>query len=337
MFFCRYDQGVKLFKKLMAPRSEYEITKYWKYTDKVYLSVVCTAFNQELYIIDAINSFLAQQTEYKFEIIIHDDASCDSTSKIVREYFYNYPNIIKLILQKENQYSKNFHLPFNNSIELACGEYVAICEGDDYWVCNKKIQKQIELFKVKKNLSLIHCDAVDYDVDKNEMVKSWVPSSIINTDSLFKSNRIRTLTTMFRLTDYLGYRSIFDDEMKKWRLGDWPLWIYLSTLGEVYLLKNTTGIYRILPESASNSNSQLKRNEFLFSTLQMRHYLCKNYFFSPDRMRSIFNVSVKYNILFGTELLSDAEKKCSLKLKLVLYLNRVIPIWKIHKIIRKLI
>jgi hypothetical protein len=73
-------------KKLIAPLNEGEIKKHWIYTDRVYISSVCFTFNQKGYIRDTIDSFLAQETIYRFEIIIHDDASTDGTRDVLLEY-----------------------------------------------------------------------------------------------------------------------------------------------------------------------------------------------------------------------------------------------------------
>ncbi|KKG09287.1 glycosyltransferase [Methanosarcina sp. 2.H.A.1B.4] len=106
------------------------------------VSICCITYNQEKYIRDAIESFLMQETDFPFEIIIHDDASTDGTADIIREYEKKYPRIIKPIYQTENQYSKGIKVTL-----LACkeskGKYIAFCEGDDYWTYPLKLQKQI--------------------------------------------------------------------------------------------------------------------------------------------------------------------------------------------------
>jgi len=75
-------------------------------TIKPLVSICCITYNHEKYIGDAIESFLMQETDFPFEIIIHDDASTDATADIVREYEKKYPDVIKPIYQTENQYSK---------------------------------------------------------------------------------------------------------------------------------------------------------------------------------------------------------------------------------------
>ncbi|WP_082913010.1 glycosyltransferase family 2 protein [Providencia heimbachae] len=144
---------------LKAPENEASIMNHWKYTDKVYVSCVCITFNQEGYIRDAINGMLAQITDYKFEIVIHDDVSNDNTRKILLEYKNKYPNIIKLVLQTENQYQQGKKItPL--AIAHADGEYIALCEGDDYWIDEYKIQKQINELLLNENINFVITHAI---------------------------------------------------------------------------------------------------------------------------------------------------------------------------------
>ncbi|MEZ9786619.1 glycosyltransferase family 2 protein [Vibrio breoganii] len=146
--------------KLKAPVSEEDIMSHWIYTDKVYISCVCITFNQELYIRDAIDSFLAQVTEYKFEIVIHDDLSTDKTRTILKEYKFRYPSIIKLVLQKENQYSLGKKItPI--AVSYAEGDYIALCEGDDFWNDCNKIDVQYKNMHGKTDISFHPCFYID--------------------------------------------------------------------------------------------------------------------------------------------------------------------------------
>lgn len=106
------------------------------------VSVCCITYNHEDYIRDAIEGFLMQETDFPFEIIIHDDASTDTTADIIRDYERKYPDIIKPIYQTENQYSKGEKVTFF-TFKAARGKYIALCEGDDYWIDPLKLQKQI--------------------------------------------------------------------------------------------------------------------------------------------------------------------------------------------------
>ena len=107
------------------------------------ISICCTTYNHELYIAEAIDGFLMQETDFPFEILIRDDCSTDGTDEIVKQYADRYPNLIKPVFEKENQYSKGVKaMPV--LLKKALGKYIALCEGDDYWSDPFKLCIQIE-------------------------------------------------------------------------------------------------------------------------------------------------------------------------------------------------
>ena len=110
----------------------------------VEVSVICNAFNHGRYIRDALNGFVMQKTDFKFEVLVHDDASTDNTADIIREFEEKYPDIIKPIYQTENQYSKDVWITDVYQVRRSKGKYLALCEGDDYWTDPDKLQKQYD-------------------------------------------------------------------------------------------------------------------------------------------------------------------------------------------------
>ena len=109
------------------------------------VSICCATYNHERYIRDVIDGFLMQKTTFPIEIIIHDDASTDETARIVKEYAEKHPDLIVPIFQTENQYSKNKESIFAWFVyPRSRGKYIALCEGDDYWVDPIKLQKQVD-------------------------------------------------------------------------------------------------------------------------------------------------------------------------------------------------
>ena len=108
------------------------------------LSVVCLAYNAAPYIRAALDGFMAQKTGFPFEVLIHDDASTDGTADIIREYADRRPDLIRAVFQRENQFSKGVAVSSTHLWPLIRGEYVAMCEGDDYWTDPLKLQKQVD-------------------------------------------------------------------------------------------------------------------------------------------------------------------------------------------------
>ncbi|HEM8266253.1 glycosyltransferase family 2 protein [Providencia vermicola] len=217
---------------LKAPENEASIMKHWKYTDKVYVSCVCITFNQEGYIRDAINGMLAQVTDYKFEVIIHDDVSNDNTRKILLEYKNKYPNIIKLVLQTENQYQKGKKItPL--AVAEAIGEYIALCEGDDYWIDINKIQKQVKCLEENKDINICFTSAQKLTHKNNleEYAKHNVAKTIYSTSNVIRGGG-----------EFMPTASIM---VKKTIINTLPEWYHIAPVGDYFLQ-----IYSSLPNGA---------------------------------------------------------------------------------------
>jgi len=114
---------------------------------------VCLAYNHEKYIRQCLDGFVMQETNFPFEIIVHEDASTDSTASIIREYEANYPNLFHPIYQTENQYSKKDGSVTRFALGAVRGKYIAMCEGDDYWTDPQKLQKQFDAMELDTSLS----------------------------------------------------------------------------------------------------------------------------------------------------------------------------------------
>ena len=125
-------------------RTEDEIMNRWGGKTDPVVSICCLTYNHEPYIEDALKGFLIQETDFPFEIIVHDDASTDRTADTIRDYHARYPRLIRPILQTENQYSQRVKITASIMIPRAQGEFIALCEGDDYWTAADKLARQVE-------------------------------------------------------------------------------------------------------------------------------------------------------------------------------------------------
>lgn len=118
------------------------------------VSITCAAYNHEAYIARALDGFLSQQTDFGFEILVHDDASTDRTADIIRDYARRWPDLVLPLFQTENQYSLGKRIPYLNT-QRARGRYIAVCEGDDYWTDPHKLQKQVAFLEAHPECSLL--------------------------------------------------------------------------------------------------------------------------------------------------------------------------------------
>jgi len=124
---------------------------------KLGVSICCLTYNHENLIRDAIEGFIMQRATFPIEILIHDDASTDSTPKILREYEEKFSNV-KVIYQKKNLFSKEEIYPFRFLYSIAKYRYNADCDGDDYWTDPLKLQKQVDFMEKNPGYSMCHHD-----------------------------------------------------------------------------------------------------------------------------------------------------------------------------------
>ena len=121
--------------------TEADLFASWSDSNDVFVSIACATFDHGGLLDDAIRSFLLQRTDFRFEIVIRDDASTDNTRDLISHYMALYPRIIRAKIYEENQF-KFGRRPADDWFELTCGKYVALCEGDDFWIDRDKLQDQ---------------------------------------------------------------------------------------------------------------------------------------------------------------------------------------------------
>ncbi|WP_394332279.1 glycosyltransferase [Bacteroides timonensis] len=217
-----------------------------------------------------------QKTNFRFEVIVHDDASTDGTAVIIKEFAERYPNIIKPLYETENQYSKH-----NGSLRRIMdahmrGKYIAYCEGDDYWIDPLKLQKQVDVLEANPEYSMCCANCIDYIQKNGKMRYSPLTNKnvIVLDDLLYNRNMIATLTALCRKDLILEYNSKLFKLLPKWPLGDYPLWIWMSTKGKIYKIPDITAVYRIFPGSASHSEDENKGFFFGLSGYEVQLFFC---------------------------------------------------------------
>ena len=136
-------------------------------SNKTLVSISCMTYNHKVFIRQCLDGFMMQRCSFKFEVLIHDDASTDGTQDIIREYETRYPDIIKPIYQKENQYSKGIDPSLKYNAPRIKGKYIALCEGDDYWTDPYKLQKQVDFLESHPDYVMCSHRFNQYIQDKN--------------------------------------------------------------------------------------------------------------------------------------------------------------------------
>ncbi len=200
--------------------------------------MVTTTHNQEDFARDAFDSFVAQQIDFPMEIIVADDASTDSTRAIIQEYVDRYPHLFRPILRP-----KNLGLNRNlvGALSAARGTYIALCEGDDYWIDPLKLSKQVAfLDRHPKTAVCFHPVRTIWEdgrvEDEDFRPVSWRDD--LSLDALIRRNFIQTNSVVYRRLPH--YRDIPADVM--------PLDHYLHVRhafhGNIAMLGETMAVYR---------------------------------------------------------------------------------------------
>lgn len=239
-------------------RSEQEIMASWKkVASQPTVSILCTAYNHELYIEDALKGFLNQETDFPFEIIVHDDASTDNTAHVVRKYRDKYPSILKVILQQENTYSKDKHAPLRNCLDHAAAELIALCEGDDFWINDRKLQLQVEALQQNPEFAMVVMPSyVGPSLNKKYKKHCYHGKKL----RFFNSSDciLRTGGQFSSTASYLVRRStlsfFYDDFFKEMSVSDLFTELYAIRDGGIIYLPVFSSFYRVRTSGSWSSN-----------------------------------------------------------------------------------
>ncbi|CAL95313.1 hypothetical protein azo2697 [Azoarcus olearius] len=147
-------------ESISPPASEAELIGRWRADAPCVVSICMLTYNHAPYLRKALDGILGQQTDFGFEILIHDDASTDGTQDIIREYQLRYPTVIKPILQTENQWSQGVNPSITYNYPRANAEFVTWCEGDDMWTDPLKLALQVDGLRRHPSINLSFHQAV---------------------------------------------------------------------------------------------------------------------------------------------------------------------------------
>lgn len=237
----------------MLDRSQNDIVKEWM-NDAPLASICCITYNHERYISKAIDSFLMQETTFPFEILIHDDASTDGTTDIILAYAEEYPEIIRPIIQTENQFSKGGLINPRFVFPKARGKYIALCEGDDYWTDKAKLQKQVAFLKKNPEYVITYTDCQPFNESGDLNINFGGATRDLESDELMRTTPINTLTACFR--------NVINEvplDLMSARLGDQVIWSLLGAHGKgKYLGDIKPARYRVHDEGV-HSKQTLKQ------------------------------------------------------------------------------
>jgi len=253
-------------------------------------------YNQEDYISQAIEGVLMQETNFLYELVIGEDCSTDQTTKICSEYAKKYPKIIKLLINENNLGLGHNYV---KAYAECNGKYVAICDGDDYWIDPFKLQKQVDFLTHNPIYSIIYT--------KNERLfptgiklgpKEQNRPHTTNFENLVFENYITSVTVLFKNKPLLP-------EMNEWikelPYGDWLTYLWITVDGsKIYFLNDTTAVYRKDFGTSTALRMQISKiseiNLSILEKLEMNlNFAKQNHFINQSIVKYKLGLMASYN------------------------------------------
>lgn len=271
---------------------------------KVMVSVALIVYNHEKYLRQAIESILMQKVNFEYQIIVGEDKSTDSSREVLLEYKEKYPDKFILIFNDQNVGgTKNSY----NIFQKAAGKYIACLEGDDYWIDEYKLQKQVDF--LEENGEYLGVSHIIEARDLEGRYLSRYPKSRrivgkdVTSDLFLQGHYFSAVATVYR-NIYLNKSCDFSILYKAHKyIGDFTLCMLLLDNGRIRILDEVMSVYRCRSiEGESNYNSLRnpiqQYNDHILLINAINEYFKYKYDFTREyleRSISIFIYAIRYN------------------------------------------
>lgn len=259
------------------------------------VSIICTNYNKEAWIEEAIKGFLNQKCDFDYEIILVDDASSDHSPQIIERYANQYPDKIKAVFHQENLGITKTWLDI---CRLAQGDYIARCDGDDYWIDVYKLQKQVDILE-RSTASKWSCSDFNIISESGELrQKKAIENGIIRKISSFEE--MLAFRGMTMSSTWLVDRNLMlevNDAISPDAVDDtFSLQLELFTRTELTFLPEATTVYRLHEGSDSHPASVEKLSERFEKLQETQEEYLEKYYSKID-----FKVLTRYLFSENTE------------------------------------
>ena len=224
------------------------------------VSVCMTTYNHEKYISQAIESVLSQRTTFGVEVVIGEDCSTDSTLEICRQYEAQYPDRVRVIASEHNI---GMHANYRRTIEACRGKYIAMCDGDDWFTDENKLQIQVEELE-NSGAAMCYTRSERRGEDGSGAIypEGRLHSSI---DDMLILNTAENCTTLALKSKILDYYNEVKPETKGWLTDDLPMWLWFAATQKIVAIDRVTAVHRVLATSVSHSVQWQKQLDFCYS------------------------------------------------------------------------
>lgn len=243
------------------------------------VSIITLTYNQERFLPACLEGVRLQAGDFDLEHWIVDDASSDSTPDLLAAHKKSSGYPVHVLRHKENR-GANFGMA--EAYAKCRGEFVALCEGDDFWTAPDKLQAQVTLMRRRPDLGLCYHDAILVREDKRHwpVVRPAIGAPVQSLDDLLHDNRCHTCTVMYRRIPGLA----FPDWYTSFTVGDWLNHAFHAAKGGIGYLRRAMAVYRLHGGGSWSAKREQERAQELSGMLQQldAHFL----FRYTDRIRA---------------------------------------------------
>ena len=241
------------------------------------VTVICVIYNQEKYLHKCLDGLAEQKTDFPFEVILHDDASTDKSVDIIKDYCNRYADIFVPILQKNNQYSQGIPF-FKMLLNEAKGEYIALCEGDDYWCDPYKLQKQYDYMKAHPECSMCVHNTVIHDLSEMDNDRKFMNEDVTGNIEYLNERQIFNYWAVHYSSYFI--RNNYDIIPDRWSLFFWARDYVMLTVayanGRIGVLNDVMSVYNFNNKeglTARNARSSDSLQKVFDRALFLKEYL----------------------------------------------------------------
>jgi glycosyltransferase involved in cell wall biosynthesis len=254
------------------------------------IDIVMVTYNQAEYVEDAIQSVLHQQCSFPFRILISDDCSTDATYQVCQKFLLLYPDKITL---SRNSANLGVGRNYVQALMQSSAKYIAILEGDDFFLDPLKLQKQVDLLESQAEIGLVHANyQVLFSDGSKKLGHSFSKPNQLSGklfDSVLSENTICPATVCLRsglLKEFVDLKFVADNDLKT---VDLFLWLEFSYRSEIAYLKDVMSVYRLSPGSVSNNNSSEKVLSFFHTVNKILTYYESKFEINKHKMAAARN------------------------------------------------
>ncbi|KFG70296.1 glycosyltransferase [Microvirga sp. BSC39] len=230
-------------------------------SEPVRVSVLVIAYNHERFVRHALESVMAQQTDFPFEVIVSEDASTDRTPQIIHSIARRWPGRIHVLESKRNLRSNEV---VARGLRVAQGKYISLLDGDDFWTSTSKLQAQASFLDENPDCAAVFHNALVANGDVTSPQR-WTPShqkKFSNLHDIWYGNPFATCAGMLRLAPIQDvpewYAAFFP-------ITDWPLYILCAEKGKIAFQDEDVGVYRMHDGGMFSSLPNGQKRKLIFS------------------------------------------------------------------------